>query len=72
MRNSIVHGGEYNGDIINDYLELSDKVRAAIKYCNVHDLTKEKLFEDLNSRGFFDGQDNQNKSFRTTCLRTSS
>jgi hypothetical protein len=52
MRNSIVHGGEYNGDIVKNYLELSDKVRAAIKYCNVPDLTKEKLFEDLNSRGF--------------------
>ena len=52
MRNSIVHGGEYTGDIIKDYLELSDKVRAAIKYCNVRDLTKEKLFEDLNSQGF--------------------
>lgn len=52
MRSSIVHGGEYNGDIIKDYLELSDKVRAAIKYCNIPDLTKEKLFEDLNAKGF--------------------
>lgn len=53
-RNSIVHGGEYNGDIIQDYIELSDKVRAAIKYCNITGLTKEKLFEDLNSQGFND------------------
>jgi len=52
MRNSIVHGGEYKGDIIQDYLDLSNKVRAAINYCNVHGLTKEKLFEDLNSIGF--------------------
>ena len=52
MRSSIVHGGEYNGDIIKDYLELSDKVRVAINYCNAPNLTKEKLFEDLNSRGF--------------------
>ncbi|MDB5284518.1 MAG: hypothetical protein JWO06_3593 [Bacteroidota bacterium] len=52
MRSSIVHGGEYKGDIIQDYLELSNKVRAAINFCNVPDLTKEKLFEDLNSRGF--------------------
>jgi len=52
IRNSIVHGGEYKDDIIQDYLELSNKVRAAINFCNVPDLTKEKLFEDLNSRGF--------------------
>ena len=52
MRNSIVHGGEYKGDIIQDYLDLSNKVRAAINYCNVGKLTKEKLFEELNSRGF--------------------
>ena len=52
MRNSIVHGGEYKGDIIQDYLELSNKVRAAINYCNVPDQTKEKLFNELNSRGF--------------------
>lgn len=52
MRNSIVHGGEYKGDIIQDYLDLSNKVRAAINYCNVDGLTKEKLFEDLNSIGF--------------------
>lgn len=52
MRNSIVHGGEYKGDIIQDYLELSNKVRAAINFCNVPGLTKEQLFEDLNSRGF--------------------
>lgn len=51
-RSSIVHGGEYNGDITKDYLELSDKVRAAIKYCNVSGLTKEKLFEELNTKGF--------------------
>ena len=52
MRNSIVHGGDYKGDIIQDYLELSNKVRAAINFCNVPDLTKEKLFEDFNSRGY--------------------
>jgi hypothetical protein len=52
IRSSIVHGSEYSGDIIKDYLELSDKVRAAIKYCNVDFVTKEKLFEDLNARGF--------------------
>jgi len=52
MRNSIVHGGEYKVDIIQDYLDLSNKVRAAISYCNVDGLTKEKLFEDLNSIGF--------------------
>jgi hypothetical protein len=52
LRNSIVHGGEYKGDIIQDYLELSNKVRAAIDFCNVPDLTKERLFEDLNSSGF--------------------
>lgn len=52
IRSSIVHGGEYSGDIIKDYLELSDKARAAIKYCNVDFMTKEKLFEDLNARGF--------------------
>jgi hypothetical protein len=51
-RNSIVHGGDYKGDIIQDYLELSNKVRVAINYCNVPNLTKEILFEDLNSRGF--------------------
>jgi hypothetical protein len=49
---SIVHGGDYKGDIIKDYLELSDKVRVAIKYCNVPNITKESLFEDLNSSGF--------------------
>ncbi len=52
MRNAIVHGGVYKGDIIEDYLDLSNKVRAAINFCNVPNLTKEKLFEDLNSRGF--------------------
>ncbi len=51
-RNAIVHGGEHKGDEIQDYLELSDKVRAAIKYCNHPNLTKEQLFEDLNARGF--------------------
>jgi len=51
MRNSIVHGGEYKGEIIQDYLELSNKVRAAINYCNVAGLTKEKLFEELNAHG---------------------
>ena len=52
MRNSIVHGGKYKGDIVQDYLSLSDKVRLAIDFCNTPNLTKEKLFEDLNSRGF--------------------
>lgn len=52
MRNSIVHGGEYKGNIIEDYLELSNKIRAAISYCNVSGLTKEKVFEDLNAKGF--------------------
>lgn len=51
-RNSIVHGGEYNGEIIQDYLELSNKVRAAINYCNAPNMTKEKLFEELNAKGF--------------------
>lgn len=52
LRNSIVHGGEYSGNIMEDYLDLSNKVRAAINYCNIPELTKEKLFEDLNARGF--------------------
>ena len=52
MRNSIVHGGEYKGDLVQDYLDLSNKVRAAINYCNTAGLTKETLFEELNSRGF--------------------
>jgi rRNA-processing protein FCF1 len=52
QRNSIVHGGEHKGELMQDYLELSNKVRAAINFCNDPDLTKEKLFEDLNSRGF--------------------
>jgi len=51
-RNAIVHGGEHKGDIIQDYLTLSNKVRAAINYCNVPELTKEELFKELNSRGF--------------------
>jgi len=52
MRNSIVHGGKHKGDIIQDYLNLSNKVRLAIDFCNIPEMTKEKLFEDLNSRGF--------------------
>lgn len=52
MRNSIVHGGEYKGDITQDYLDLSNKARAAINYCNSDGLTKERLFEELNSKGF--------------------
>lgn len=52
MRNAIVHGGDYKGDIVQDYLDLSNKVRAAINFCNVPNLTKEKLFADLNARGF--------------------
>lgn len=51
-RSSIVHGGEYKGNIIQDYLELSDKVRTAITYSNIPNMTKEKLFEDLNTKGF--------------------
>ncbi|MDB5157973.1 MAG: hypothetical protein JWR50_2680 [Mucilaginibacter sp.] len=51
-RNAIVHGGEYKGDIIQDYLDLSDKVRKAINYCNQPDLTKQKLFDELNIKGF--------------------
>lgn len=51
-RNAIVHGGEYKGDLMADYLDLSDKVRAAIKFCNKPELTKEKVFEDLNTKGF--------------------
>ncbi len=51
-RNAIVHGGEYKGDLIADYLDLSDKVRAAIKFCNKSELTKQKVFEDLNMKGF--------------------
>jgi len=51
-RSLIVHGGKYKGDIIEDYLDLSDKVRLAIEYCNKPNLTKEKLFENLNSKGF--------------------
>jgi hypothetical protein len=52
MRNGIVHGGEYKGDLIPDYLDLCEKVRKAITYCNSPKLTKEKLFDDLNTRGF--------------------
>jgi len=51
-RNAIVHGGEYKGDLMQDYLDLSDKVRKAIAYCNRPGLTKEQLFEELNSKGF--------------------
>ena len=51
-RNSIVHGGEHKGDIMEDYLDLSDKVRAAINFCNTPEKTKDNLFQDLNSRGF--------------------
>lgn len=51
-RNAIVHGGEYKGDLMQDYLDLSDKVRKAILYCNQPEMTKEKLFEELNSKGF--------------------
>jgi hypothetical protein len=50
-RNAIVHGGEYKGEIIKDYLDLSDKVRKAIKYCNQPGLTKQGLFEVLNAKG---------------------
>jgi hypothetical protein len=52
IRNSIVHGGTHTGDLMQDYLTLSNKVRAAINFCNVPDMTKEKLFEDLNTRGY--------------------
>lgn len=51
-RNLIVHGGEYKGELIEDYLELSEIVRRAINYCNQPGITKEKLFEDLNIKGF--------------------
>lgn len=51
-RNAIVHGSEYKGDLMQDYLDLSDKVRKAINYCNQPDLTKQKLFDDLNTKGF--------------------
>lgn len=51
-RNSIVHGGEYKGDIVQDYLGLSQLVRHAIRYCNQPGMTKELLFENLNARGF--------------------
>lgn len=51
VRSSMVHGGNYTGNIIEDYLEMSDMVREAILWCNVPGLTKEKLFDDLNSRG---------------------
>lgn len=51
-RNSIVHGGEYKGDLMADYLDLSDKVRKAINYCNTPALNKEILFEKLNISGF--------------------
>jgi len=52
MRNSIVHGGEQKEIKIEDYLEISNKVRAAINYCNIPNMTKEKLFEELNAKGF--------------------
>jgi hypothetical protein len=51
-RSSMVHGSDYKGDLIQDYIELSDIVRKAITFCNVPGLTKEKLFEDLNSKGY--------------------
>jgi len=52
MRKSIVHCREYKGDLVRDYLDRSDKVRAAINYCNNAYLSKEKLLEKLNSKGF--------------------
>lgn len=52
IRNSIVHGGEHKSDLVQDYLDLADKVRRAINFCNTSELSKEKLFEDLNSRGY--------------------
>lgn len=52
MRNAIVHGSEYKGDLMADYLDLCEKVRKAIIYCNIPDKTKEKLFEELNAAGF--------------------
>lgn len=51
-RNAIVHGGKYKGDVIEDYLDLSDKVRKAINFCNHPDLTKETVFDELNAKGF--------------------
>ncbi len=53
MRNNIIHGSEYKGeDLMKDYLDLSEKVRKSIAYCNTPNLTKEKLFEELNVKGF--------------------
>lgn len=52
IRSSIVHGSQYDSDLIKDYLDLSEKVRCAIRYCNVGGMTKDTVFEDLNSRGF--------------------
>jgi len=51
QRNAIVHGGNYKGQIVEDYLLLSDYVRKAINYCNSPDTSKEALFDDLNARG---------------------
>ncbi|WP_026968204.1 HEPN domain-containing protein [Algoriphagus terrigena] len=51
QRNAIVHGGHYKGQILEDYLILSDYVRKAIIYCNSPNLSKESLFFDLNAGG---------------------
>ncbi len=52
LRKSIVHGSEYKGDLVDDYLDLLEKVRKAINYCNQPGLTKQQLFENCNVKGF--------------------
>ncbi|WP_442591487.1 hypothetical protein ACSBL2_09680 [Pedobacter sp. AW31-3R] len=52
MRNSIVNGGEYKGNLVGDYIDLFDKVRRTINSCNTAGQTKEQLFEQLNLAGF--------------------
>ena len=52
IRNGIVHGVEYKGNLMDDYIDLCEKVRRAINYCNTAGLTKEQLFEHLNLSGF--------------------
>lgn len=51
-RNAIVHGSEHKGNLVEDYLDLAEKVRKAINYCNKSELSKEGLFAELNTRGF--------------------
>ncbi len=52
IRNAIVHGSEYKGDLMEDYLDLSDKVKKAIMHCNKQGLTKQILFDELNIKGY--------------------